>query len=195
MGRQAGFCFRENEIMARAFGIRKKRNEGRWLLASVLMASTALIMTPKAEAAGEIVDPTPPDAGWYYRDIPALSADGSMFIGNIQDRNGTFYRAQYHDGSSPVLAPHLGSGNTTAYGMSGDGRFVVGRSANSDGYQRAFIWDTQSGDMRDLGLLAPGIDNAWMEAWDVSGDGQRAVGQYTRLGMIRGFAWVDDETR
>lgn len=177
------------------FGSRKKRSEGRWLLVGALMATTALVMAPKAEAGGEIVDPTPRlEDGWFYKRIPAISADGSIFIANFQDMMGTAYRTHYYAGGDPVLLPNLGWGTTTATGMSGDGRFVVGRSANADRNQRAFIWDAQTGEMRDLGLLYPGIENAWMEAWDVSGDGQRAVGFYSRVGMARGFAWVDDET-
>lgn len=52
--RKAGFFFWENFIMARAFGIRRRRNGGRWLVAGLLMAATVLVLAPRADTAEEV---------------------------------------------------------------------------------------------------------------------------------------------
>ncbi|WP_332688810.1 hypothetical protein [Devosia sp.] len=49
------------------------------------MVTTALVLAPKVEAAVEILDPSRPDLRWRYVGIPALSADGVMFVGTMSD--------------------------------------------------------------------------------------------------------------
>ncbi len=64
-----------------------------------------------------------------------------------------------------------GGSSSEAWGVSADGRVVVGR-ASVAGYHRAFRW-TASGGMQDLGTLPGGRYSA---AYDVSADGRVIVG-------------------
>jgi len=78
---------------------------------------------------------------------------------------------------------------SVAYGVSADGRVVVGVAANASGQQRAFRW-TASGGMQDLGML-PGYNRTYYCA--VSADGSVVVGgaNKTATGQWRAFRWTE----
>ena len=175
-------------MAARAFGTRKRQVGGRWLLAGALMASTALVLVPKAEAAGELTLPSHPDFGRVWR-IPALSADGSIWTGDVdEDGKVIVYRPEGY-----IDMGGLGGGASHVYGMNGAGTVVVGASrGGADNDYRAFRW-TEAGGMQDLGLLFP-TSGARSYAHDVSGDGTRVVGDHIQPGMTRGFVWVEGAT-
>lgn len=65
----------------------------------------------------------------------------------------------------------LGGSGSFAYGVSADGRVIVGVSGNASGYLRAFRWTRAMG-MQDLGTL--GGTDSW--AYGVSADGRVIVG-------------------
>ncbi|ODT77803.1 MAG: hypothetical protein ABS76_26240 [Pelagibacterium sp. SCN 64-44] len=160
----------------------------------MLLGTTAIVTMPRAEAAGEILDPSRPDLGYVYYGIPALSADGTIFVGNVQDNFNNLYTGYYAHPDGTTSLPGFGNGPSAIYGMSGDARWVVGYSRGLAGYNRAFLWDAPNGLAIDLGLLYADIPNSHMAAHDVSGDGTRVVGSYIRPGMTRGFAWIKDAT-
>jgi probable HAF family extracellular repeat protein len=178
----------------RAFGTGRRRNTRPWVLCTLLLGTTALVATPKADAAGLIEDPSRPDLGFTYYGIPALTADGRIFAGNAYDEFIDIYVAHYGHPDGSTSAPGFGGGFTRIYGMSGDGNYVVGTSRNLAGYNRAFLWTAPDGLAIDLGLLYPGIANAQSQAWDVSGDGSTVVGAYSRAGITRAWAWIKDAT-
>jgi len=70
----------------------------------------------------------------------------------------------------------LGGGMSRAFGVSRDGRYVVGWSwdANTPTRTRAFRWDATTGRMEDLGDLGAGGTS---EAYGVSDDGRYVVGR------------------
>lgn len=70
--------------MARvAFGTRVRRRQNRkWLGFGLLLATTALVMAPRVEAAGEVTRPEHPSYGKVWS-IPALSADGTIWAGDV----------------------------------------------------------------------------------------------------------------
>lgn len=179
-------------MATRSFGTAPRRR-GVWRLAgmAMLLGTTAIVTVPRAEAAGEIIDPSRQDLGYHYYDIPALSADGSIFVGNVF--SGGIETGFYQEPGGVTSLPGFG-GASRIYNMSGDGRWVVGYSRNLAGYNRAFLWDAPNGVPIDLGLLYPAIPNAHMAAWDVSGDGTRVVGSYIRPGMTRAWAWIKGAT-
>lgn len=179
----------------RAFGTASRRR-GTWRLAglAMLLGTTAIVTMPRAEAAGEVLDPSRPDLGYEYYDIPAISADGSIFVGNVFDTLNNIYTGYYEQPGGVTSLPGFGVGTSRIYGMSGNARWVVGYSQNLAGYNRAFLWDAPNGMAIDLGLLYPSIPNAHMAARDVSGDGTRVVGSYIRPGMTRAWAWIKDAT-
>jgi probable HAF family extracellular repeat protein len=75
----------------------------------------------------------------------------------------------------------LGGNGSRAYGVSADGRVVVGRARNTAGYFRAFRW-TACGGMQDLGAVV-GYPS---EAYGVSADGLVVVGASSG----RAFRWT-----
>lgn len=174
----------------RAFGTLARRRRGgrRAFGLGLLLATTALVLAPRVEAAGEILDPSRPDLGWKYHAIPAISGDGTVWVGNVDDHINGISSIYYEANGAVTSLGSFGSSYNEAHGMSGDGRYVVGGSRLLSGYDRAFVWDVTTTSMQDLGLLYSGIPNAHMEAWDISGNGQRIVGAYRRVGMTR--AWV-----
>lgn len=182
-------------MATRSFGTASRRR-GVWRLTgmAMLLSTTAIVTLPKAEAAGEILDPSRPDLGYEYYDIPALSADGSIFVGNVWDSINRISTGYYQEPGGVTSLPGFGTGTSRIYGMSGDARWVVGYSQNLPGYNRAFLWDAPNGLAVDLGLLYPDIPNAHMAARDVSGVGTRVVGSYARPGMTRAWAWIKDAT-
>lgn len=179
----------------RAFGTLARRRNGRRAFGlGVLLATTALVLAPRVEAAGEILDPSRPDLDWKYYEIPAISGDGTIFVGNVEDWLNSLYSVFYEADGGVTSLGNFGGSFSQARGMSGDGRYVVGRSRLPSGNDRAFRWDATTTTMQDLGLLFTGIPNAQMDAWDVSGDGARVVGSYWRPGITRGWVWVEGAT-
>ncbi|WP_156385659.1 autotransporter domain-containing protein [Devosia sp. Root685] len=176
--------------MARmVFGARTRRRfGGRTLGLGLLLGTTALVLAPRVEAAGEVALPTHPDFGPVWR-IPALSADGTIWAGDV-DTDGKIivYRPEGY-----IDMGGLGGGASHVYGMNGAGTVVVGASRGENNDYRAFRW-TEAGGIQSLGLLFPGVSGARSYAHDVSGDGTRVVGLHTQLGMSRGFVWVEGAT-
>ncbi len=179
----------------RAFGTRARRRGGvRVFGICLLLATTALVLAPRVEAAGEILDPSRPDLRWIYYGIPAISADGRIFAGNVYDDLNSLFTAYYDDNGAVTSLGDFGGRYTEVRAISGDGRFVVGRSRAASAFDRAFSWDATTQTMQDLGLLYSGIPASHMEAWDISGDGTRVVGSYKRPGLTRGWVRIEGAT-
>jgi probable HAF family extracellular repeat protein len=82
----------------------------------------------------------------------------------------------------------LGGSWSEAFGVSADGRVVVGRAYNAAGQYRAFRW-TVDGGMQDLGTLG----GSRSEAYGVSADGSVVVGMaYNAARQYRAFRWTVD---
>ena len=80
----------------------------------------------------------------------------------------------------------LGGLSSEAFGVSGDGSVVVGRSTTTDGRSHAFRWTAAAG-MKDLGTLG-GVTS---EASAVSADGSVVVGDaQDSTGASRAFRWT-----
>jgi probable HAF family extracellular repeat protein len=81
----------------------------------------------------------------------------------------------------------LGGGYSVAYGMTSDGRIVVGAAYTAQGRWRAFRWREIDNTMIDLGTLG-GIHSY---AYDVSADGSVIVGQAQNdSGYYHAFRWT-----
>lgn len=137
----------------------------------------------------------------------AASTDGSVIVGASRSLNspngGEAYRWTVEEGMQGLGDLPGGHFQSIAYGVSGDGRVVVGR-ANIEGVPgpfgggsapRAFIWTQQTG-MRDLQVVLQtehGVDlGDWTleEARGISADGRAIAGngRHADTGVVEG--WV-----
>jgi probable HAF family extracellular repeat protein len=129
--------------------------------------------------------------GYYY--ITGVSSGGTL-IG--------YYGSPYHafrwiPNPTPPGTPfssgsfrdlgHLGGGYSVAYGMSSDGRIVVGAAYTAQGRWRAFRWRETDNTMIDLGTF--GGTHGY--AYDVSADGSVIVGTAQNdQGNYHAFRWT-----
>lgn len=174
-------------MTARAFGIRKKRNEGRWLLAGLLMASTALVMTPKAEAGGEIIIDE--------HEFLAISGDGRVMLGYaLNGHGGVVSRA--HWPSQTLTLPDRGGTQNYGRAINRAGNVIVGEANDASNITRAwrYVGDFSNGDFMELGTLAPLVDGSTSRAAGVSDDGSRVVGHSGWQGHVHGYIWVEGAT-
>jgi probable HAF family extracellular repeat protein len=82
-----------------------------------------------------------------------------------------------------------GDGSSLAFGLSPNGRFVVGRSSSGNGIE-AFVWNVGRGMVALGDLPADGpFDSA---ALGVSADGRVIVGSSAHAGSWRAFRWTAD---
>lgn len=89
------------------------------------------------------------------------------------------------DAQSLTWLGTLGGKESIAFGVSADGRVVVGRTRDASGQERAFRW--VNGRMQDLGTLGGKQSNAS----GVSADGSVVVGRtFYASGQSRVFRWV-----
>jgi probable HAF family extracellular repeat protein len=177
-------------MAVRAFGTRKRQVGGRWLLAGALMATTALIVVPKAEAQDRIdYFPHTPGLVDGYR-IMAMSGNGVYLAGAELNTGPNIFRAARWDTSGSVL--DLGSdigASSYVTGLSFDGRVAVGHS-EFNLMPGAFRW-TEDGGLEYIGSL--GGTRSW--AYDVSSDGNVVAGLARRSDFLdRGYVWIKDAT-
>ncbi|KKB84375.1 hypothetical protein VW29_10445 [Devosia limi DSM 17137] len=167
----------------RAFGNRKRRNGGRWLLAGLLMATTAIVMIPKAEAQ---------DAGLTLWDwsFAGISGDGRTFAANsaisahIANINGDEFQLPNPIGTM-----------MEAHAINRSGTVVVGQAFGGPSIRAfRFVGDTSGGVTTDLGTLTPLVGSALSRAYGVSDSGERVVGDAAWQGNQRGFVWIEGAT-
>ncbi|ENM1014982.1 autotransporter domain-containing protein [Escherichia coli] len=93
-----------------------------------------------------------------------------------------------------LLRPGNGGGSE-AWGVSADGKVVVGLAATDSGYTNAFVWREGDTKMTGLGTLrANNSGNSY--AWGVSADGKVVVGySSTDSGSRNAFVWREGDTR
>lgn len=176
-------------------GSRRSGHGRRALSLALLATTTALVAIPTVEAAGELIDLDDPYNLYFIQRVTALSGDGRMFVGNVWDMPNNLFTAYYsHSDGALKSVPGFGGGYARAFGMSGDGTWVVGTSRGLNDYDQPYLWNADTDAILNLGLLYSGIPAANSTAFDVSGDGTRVVGDYRRVGIVRGFAWIKGAT-
>lgn len=175
-------------MAARAFGTRKRQVGGRWLVAGALMATTALIVVPKAEAQDRIdYFPHTPGLVDGYR-IWAMSGNGAYLAGAALNTGPGIFRAARWDatGGELDLGSDIGASSYVT-GLSFDGRVAVGHS-EFNLMPGAFRW-TEDGGLEYIGSL--GGTRSW--AYDVSSDGNVVAGLARRSDFRdRGYVWIKD---
>ncbi len=179
--------------MVRPFGtLGRKPRLGRAGMVGVLLASTVFVTVPKAEAAGELIEPS---SGWIDLDMQqasGVSGDGTKVIGYGYDSVLGRYRPLLNTPDGVTMLATFGIyGEVAAINRAGDAMvgFVVGGS----GFDRAAKWDA-AGSVFTLGTLIPSASSARSYASDISGDGTRVVGYNRYAGMLRGFVWIEGAT-
>lgn len=157
------------------------------------MATTALVLVPKAEAQSSLDLFLPESQVSTDVFFSAISGDGRYIGGSaVSDASG-LARANRWDRAAGIV--DLGSdpgANSYVTGMSYDGRVVVGYS-NFSLMPGAFRW-TEDGGMEYIGSLG----GRFSRATDVSNDGNVVVG-LARIDPAtgyddRGFVWIKDAT-
>lgn len=166
-----------------AFGTRKRQTGARWLLAGALMASTALVLVPKAEAQQAGFSP------WAI-DIVSVNGAGTIFAGN-QGNDAVVGQVDGQVASVPSIGTLM-----SASDISRSGNTVVGDSTTADGRNRAwrFVGGVNGGVVTELGTLVPGISNSASSARGVSDNGSRVVGSSFWQGNHRAFVWIEGAT-
>jgi len=107
-----------------------------------------------------------------------ISADGSVVVGTATAADGAHEAFRWEDGVMSPLGRLPGQPDSTAQGVSADGRTIVGNSGD-----RAVRW--KDGLPSDLGL---GF------AYAVSADGRTVVGSYRQPGepLLSAFIWTEE---
>jgi probable HAF family extracellular repeat protein len=109
----------------------------------------------------------------------AVSADGSVVVGSASYYNNYWRAFRWTESDGMQDLGTLRGYWSVAYGVSADGRVVVGES------HRAFYWE--NGVMQDLGTLG----GHQSEAFGVSADGRVVVGwAMNAAGQVRAFRWT-----
>lgn len=116
----------------------------------------------------------------------ALSSDGSVSAGHDLVGFKTHAMIRKQDGSYVYLGSLGASGESKAYGISGDGAIAVGYTDSPSGSQ-AFRW-TQATGMVGLGDLPGGFFNS--TAYGISQDGSTIVGDSTSGSGQEAFKWT-----
>ncbi|GIV19395.1 MAG: hypothetical protein KatS3mg023_1146 [Armatimonadota bacterium] len=106
-----------------------------------------------------------------------VSADGVMVTGWAYTPDGEYHACRWDGSGLATDLDTLGGSHSMATGISSDGTVVVGWSYNDAALFRAFRW-VETDEIRELGML-PNSYYVW--AYDVSGDGQTAVGETSLL--------------
>jgi len=147
------------------------------------MATTALVMTPKAEAQQASL------TTWQLR-LFAVSGNGHVFAGNFNDQ------AYIGDMDGHMRAIEgAGYSSMEALAMSRAGNVVVGQGFRDSTYQAwRYVGNARSGTTTELGTLAPTIASAHSYARGVSDAGDRVVGHSRWQGNTRGFVWIEGAT-
>ena len=129
-------------------------------------------------------------------DANAVSADGSVVVGQVDYGSGGKYHAfrWTSDGGMQDLGDLTanGTGWSVAYSASADGSAVVGHASYAAYGLHAFRW-TIDGGMQDLGdLTASGTGSSAARA--VSADGRVVAGQadYVLYGKYHAFRWTSE---
>jgi len=125
-----------------------------------------------------------------------VSDDGSVVAGYGKREAGTgtsyFEAARWTNGGTVMEGLGdlpLGSTQSRAYGISGDGTVVVGQGTGASGPE-AFMW-TDSDGMVGLGDLAGGTFESRANA--ISSDGSVIVGYGTSALGVEAFVWTDSD--
>ncbi|MFT5407626.1 MAG: putative delta-60 repeat protein [Verrucomicrobiales bacterium] len=131
------------------------------------------------------------DALHYYSQAEAISADGSVIVGQSRQSDGSIIPAYWQGGSIHALAVP-GSSSGFAMDCSADGATIVGQ-AIFDGNYRAFKWSSLTG-FTDLGDFPGGYDYSYARA--ISDDGTVVTGYssgYEPGGSYsyQGFRWTE----
>lgn len=140
-----------------------------------------------------VVNLAPPqwDAQSFDIRAVAISANGQVVIGNLL--NAASYQVFRWTplAGFEVIPPDPSYSNALAYGISPDGRFMVGFMFHpTTRERRAFLWSESTG-YRNLGTL----QNLLSEAYAVSAEGRVVVGQIrdSSSSYRRAFIWTEAE--
>lgn len=128
----------------------------------------------------------------------AVSADGRMVVGEQTMETGFTIGVRWVDGRQEAIPGPMGLPVGNAYGVSGDGTFVVGRQCRpaipDDREQSAWIWSARDGTqcLQAPALRPPPGPPVLVYANAVSDDG-RVVGGSQTVGTVDGNAilWID----
>ena len=122
-----------------------------------------------------------PGISWLPFSVTDISGDGDVAVGY---KDGKAYRWTKADGMV-ALGSLVDGGPSTAWGISGDGGYVVGQAIGTSGWE-AFLWSTETG-MVGLGDLPGGIANS--VAYSVADNGLAVVGYGHSVAGTEAFLW------
>ncbi len=129
----------------------------------------------------------------YSMSPPVISANGQYVAGSSETLGSTYEPYRWTATGGYESVPLIGGGwdNAATYGVSGDGRVLVGFVMHNNGSDtQAFRWTPDDG-MTGLGYLNGAFQES--EAWGVSRDGRVIVGRSRRDNTtMEAFKWDAD---
>jgi probable HAF family extracellular repeat protein len=126
--------------------------------------------------------------GGQYSEAFAVSADGSVIVGNATDSQGQWKAFRWTQSEGMVSLGTLPGGTySDAYGVSSNGSVITGTSEDSEGNYQAYRWTKATG-MVKLGVL-PGHNSSYADG--LSSDGSVIVGSSEDSDYnSRAFRWT-----
>jgi probable HAF family extracellular repeat protein len=113
-----------------------------------------------------------------------VSADGKVIVGSSSSHRGS-EAFRWEGGRMTGLGMLQGGRDSAAFGVSAEGRVVVGKALDRAGVQQAFRWE--DGVMVRLGSLPGGRDTSI--AFAVSSEGSTIVGKANSHAGPQAFRW------
>ncbi|MBM4091230.1 MAG: hypothetical protein FJ276_17680 [Planctomycetes bacterium] len=127
-----------------------------------------------------------PTGSLFDSQATAISRNGWVVVGGTSAGKGEAFRWTAEDGMSDLGSLAGSTNGRRSYGVSDDGRVVVGGSPSAQPGE-AFMW-TQTNGMVGLGDLPGGT--LWSQAYGASGDGSVIVGQGNTAIGGEAFRWT-----
>jgi probable HAF family extracellular repeat protein len=175
-------------------GCTAPRRKGHVLSLSVCAAVAALTLTSYVAQAAPAIAARRPAAKYQVAKIlhpegqalfPLAFNNAGAVVGAVQSETGE--RAFHYSGTTLTILPTLGGANARAWDINSSG-IVVGEAQTAEGATHAFIWNSNTEQMTDLGGLLGAVEGSI--AYGINDAGQ-VVGEMGPAYFGNAFVWSE----